>query len=1054
MRRMVRSASADRLLNAAASFLNAHRGADEVLVVANTRQAADDLVRLRCRHAAGIHRATPARLAAEIATPSLAERGLAPLNRLGSEALCARAAHRLRVERGFEYFEPVCSLPGFSRALARTLTELRLAQVQAEDLRTAGPAGRDLSALQELYEQFLTQGRLADLPVILTLAVEAVDAGHRLACIPLLLLDVAVRSQLEAQFLQALCRKAPAVLALLLVSDQQTAARLAEELEFETEVADEPGQTSLEQLRSRLFTLSAAPQPERDGSFDFFSAAGEGLECTEIARRIHHLAERGITFDQVAVLLRSPERYQPLVEEAFYRAGIPYYFTHGSIRPDPGGRAFLALLACALEGFTATRFAEYLSLGEIPSQKEPRGEPATEVWIGAEDELFPEVEIGQEPDEPAPTPPAPSAWEKILVDAAVVGGRDRWERRLRGYEEELRLRLAALEEDDEAERGHLQRQIELVRSFQELALPIIDRLAALPPKAYWSEWLEYFQELAQLTLRRPGSVLLALNELWAMGEVGPVTLEEAALALSHRLRFLRRPPPRHRYGHVWVGAIEEARGLSFEAVFLPGLAEGNFPQKTFEDPLLLDHLRKDLPGGLALRDDRVEQERLRLHIAAAAARRYLVVSYPRIDVWQNRPRVPSFYAMEAVRASEGRLPDLKAFEGRAAAGARTRLGWPAPERPEEAVDELEFDLASLQQAWARPQQEARGAARYLLTVNAHLARSLRTRHQRWHRRWSAADGLISEDEQTRALLDGFRLARRAWSATALQHFAACPYRFVLHGIFQFRPREDPVALEEMDPLTRGALFHTVQFELFRRAEGDPDRMHALADQVLDEVAADFAERLAPAIPRVWSGEVEDLRADLKGWLRRALQDGSDWEAVHCEFGFGLAADDSRDPGSIVQAATILSGIQLRGSIDWVERHCVTGKLRITDHKTGKAPQKAPRHIGGGAYLQPLLYALAAENLLGKPVQESRLYYCTQRGGFESILIPVNEEAQQTLQLALDAIDQSIARTFLPAAPAAGQCVICDYKLVCGPREQERTARKETFYPLEDLRRLP
>ena len=59
-----------------------------------------------------------------------------------------------------------------------------------------------------------------------------------------------------------------------------------------------------------------------------------------------------------------------------------------------------------------------------------------------------------------------------------------------------------------------------------------------------------------------------------------------------------------------------------------------------------------------------------------------------------------------------------------------------------------------------------------------------------------------------------RLTARSYSPSSLQHFAACPYRFLLHAIHQLRPREAPVALEQMDPLTRGALFHAVQRDLF------------------------------------------------------------------------------------------------------------------------------------------------------------------------------------------------------------------------------------------------
>ena len=44
------------------------------------------------------------------------------------------------------------------------------------------------------------------------------------------------------------------------------------------------------------------------------------------------------------------------------------------------------------------------------------------------------------------------------------------------------------------------------------------------------------------------------------------------------------------------------------------------------------------------------KERLLLRIAAAAATKTLTVSYPRVNVEQARPRVPSFYALEVLRA--------------------------------------------------------------------------------------------------------------------------------------------------------------------------------------------------------------------------------------------------------------------------------------------------------------------------------------------------------------------------------------------------------------------
>jgi hypothetical protein len=172
---------------------------------------------------------------------------------------------------------------------------------------------------------------------------------------------------------------------------------------------------------------------------------------------------------------------------------------------------------------------------------------------------------------------------------------------------------------------------------------------------------------------------------------------------------LRREPPARRHGRVCVGTPEEARGCTFTAVFVPGLAEGLFPRRALEDPLLLDQAREQIPARLPLRADKVVRERLLLHVSAAAAEQHFIISYPRMDSEQARPRVPSFYALEVLRAAEGRLPELKDFEARAAKGASTRLGWPAPRSPADAIDDTEFDLAMLDSLTRGHGSNARGA---------------------------------------------------------------------------------------------------------------------------------------------------------------------------------------------------------------------------------------------------------------------------------------------------------------------------------------------------------
>jgi ATP-dependent helicase/nuclease subunit B len=1075
----VRSASYAVLIDAAGKFLESLKGTHEVLILAHSRGAADDFVRSRCQTGFfGVHRMTLSGLAVDLSEGPLARAGLSPLSGLSGEAMVARIVHKLKYG-SIPYFRPVADTPGLARAVAASLAELRLQGVRPQSVAATGPPGADLARMAGSFEEELANSEAADFPLLLQHAIAAAREGeHRLLRLPVVLLDVDVEPALKQQLLRAVLAHAPAVFAGCLAGDGKN-IRIMEEILGVPAVTSAANGSTLDHIREALFS-EAAPSSEPDSSLDYFSAAGEALESVEIARRIRKLADKGVAFDRMAILLRSPERYQPLVEEALRRAVIPAYFSRGVARPDPAGRAFMALLACAGEGCSATRFAEYLSLGQVPLLDRP---PDTNGWTlpPPEDEMLQRLyeRAGAAPppdDEPEETGgedaaviggtlQSPAAWEHLLVDAAVIGGRERWSRRLRGLEMEFRLRLADLGQKEEGRRENLLREIARLKNLERFALPLIDLLAAFPQQAAWGEWLDRLRSLAAAALRRPESVFSVLGELQAMAEVGPVGLDEVAGVLSERLRFLRREPPPRRYGCVLVAGIEEVRGRAFDAVFLPGLCEGLFPARSLEDPILLDVYRRNLDARLRVQDDRVAAERRRLHIACAAARSWLVFSYPRMDVVQSRPRVPSFYALELVRAAHGRLPGLSTFEEKARKGAPSRLDWPAPSDPLEAIDDAEFDLAALAGIFKGDPEQAKAAGRYLMAANQHLVRSLRAYGRRARPAWSRADGIFEPDGATRAVLANHRLAARSYSPSSLQHFAACPYRFLLHAIYQLRPREEKIALEQMDPLTRGALFHETQFQLFRELQSakllpisprNSARVLEIADRVLESVAAASAEKLAPAIMRVWRSEIEDLRTDLRGWITEVAAADDGWLPAYFEFTFGMEADESRDLRSTRSEAVLENGARLRGAIDLIERHPERGTLRITDHKTGKPPQQMPKYIGGGTLLQPLAYGLAAETLLGASVEVSRLSYCTQRGGYEEIPFQVTPQTRMWFAHAVQIIDGEIERGFLPAAPQRGACELCDYRPVCGPDEERRTVRKkpDQLSALQDLRNIP
>src|SRR5439155_285660 len=211
----------------------------------------------------------------------------------------------------------------------------------------------------------------------------------------------------------------------------------------------------------------------------------------------------------------------------------------------------------------------------------------------------------------------------------------------------------------------------------------------------------------------------------------------------------------------------------------------------------------------------------------------------------------------------------------------------------------------------------------------------------------------------REALARHELGARSFSPTGLQHFALCPYRFLLQAIHRLEPREEPVAIEILDPLTRGALFHDVQFEVLSelRAAGllpyrpaDLERTLATLDVVLERVAARYAEDLSPAIPRVWQDGIETIRCDLREWLRRAASAGDGFQ----ERVVPLDAESRASAGTVADivgralADGFLPAAPVAGACRWCDYRPVCGP-----HEEARVARKPPERLAELARLRAL-----------------------------------------------------------------------------------------------------
>jgi ATP-dependent helicase/nuclease subunit B len=933
-----------------------------------------------------------------------------------------------------------------------------------------------------------------DYATLLHTATAALNANRQLlADKTVVLLDVAITSEAEQAFAKAVIDASASAIATVPSGDVQTLEALGLDAPVASAFTSAHGDelrrgkpAALARLQRYLFSPESPPKGETDDSVTLFSAPGEGREAVEIARRVLHEAARGVPFDQMAVLLRAPQTYLGVLEHALERAGIPAWFHRGTRRPDPAGRALLALLACADEDLSARRFAEYVSLGQVPLNEaadadlwSPPAEELVEAMLPPEDraeDMQPEEEAaaattrGETARDIAGTLRAPWRWEDLIVEAAVIGRLDRWQRRLKGLEHEYDRRIReASSEDPEASRVRaLVRDREQLRALRSFAEPVLAAMSDWPETQRWGDWLRALESLAPRVIAKPERVLRVLRELAPLSGVGPVRLREVRDVLTPRLSTLTHEPARRRHGRVFVGTPAAARGRTFRIVFIPGLAERMFPQKIREDSLLPDARRTATAARLATQSDRADAERLQLLLAVGAAAERLYVSFPRVELNESRPRVPSFYVLDVLRAIEGRIPPALSIGQRAMEAGGARLAWPAPLDSSTAIDDFEHDLSVLGNLLESNGESVKGRARYLYELSPELSRSLTYRWLRWHRRqWEPADGIVRSTDLTRPALAAQRLGARPYSLTALQRYAVCPYQFLMAAIYRLAPLEAPAPLQKMDPLTRGDLFHQMQAGALRRLQTDgllpvsPENLLA-AQQRLTAAIRDVQEReydrLSPAIDRVWLDEIAAMAHDLQVWLEKLSEEGVEWTPERFEFAFGLTDMAGRDEHSTAEPALIDGRFKLRGSIDMIERHRKMRVLRVTDHKTGKnRTQRGQTIVDGGRVLQPVIYGLALKALFPEEtVYSGRLFFCTSTGGFTPYEIPLLGEAPKRGLEVLEIIDRAVENGALAARPAADVCQWCDFQIVCGREEQRRTRRKDPklFAELDALRDLP
>jgi RecB family exonuclease len=718
-------------------------------------------------------------------------------------------------------------------------------------------------------------------------------------------------------------------------------------------------------------------QVRRPTASAIISVSDPDEEVRATVRQVTDWARDAVRLGRIALLYGTPEPYARLLHEQLEAAAVPH---NGAPVRAIGdmlyGRTVRSLLALPDRGFRRSDVLAVVTGAPIRSAG------------------------GLAPGR---------SWDRISRAAGVVGGGD-WTARLAVFAADQRVR-ADEADNDERDRlaEHLRRDADRAEHLAEFVSELRSDLASLASAGSWAATVDATRGVVSRYLGGERN-----RWRWPEEEQQAADRVEEALDRLAGLDALGGPPPSldvfrrtldgeldgslRRVGHlgdgVLVGPVSMAVGLDLARVAILGLAEGAFPPRRLEDSLLPDDERRAAGGELALRADRVYDDRRQL-LAAMAAADEATLCFPRGDLRRQGDR----------SASRWLLVDAARLSGRDALFTEDLARLDAPwlrHVPSYAAGLAGLSFPATDQEW-RLAAMLRDPAPVLgadpvLRRGAELARGRRSHD------FTRFDGNLA------GLVLPDLTASGVTSPTRLESWAKCPHAYLMQYVLGVEAVDEPERRLEIDPLDKGSLIHEIlerfineQIAAGRRGPWsgpEQDRLMAIAE----EVFTSYRERGVTGRAIFWRRDRARILADLATFAGR-----DDGRPLATELGFDAVVYPLPDGRTV----------QFRGSIDRVDD---TGpsSARVTDYKTGGTRDytglSAEDPHQRGTHLQLAIYGTAAQQRLGVTAVETGYWFVTERGKFERIGYPLSPAVQAEVGRALGEIVDGIKSGLFPRRP--------------------------------------
>ncbi|MEW5807665.1 MAG: PD-(D/E)XK nuclease family protein [Acidobacteriota bacterium] len=956
----------------------------------------------------------------------------------------------MRKGRKLEYFSEIAAYDGFRDAILATIEDLKEAGINHDDFKKiAGKIGKDggivrkklseLSTIYSLYSKVLEEKTVWDRA---DLIVEAIAASKYLGA-PVkrcfgnasqqdaffLLYGFYDFNFIQMRFLEECIRGVPCI--AFFPHGESPAHHFSRKT-----------LSWFQKMGFRFQELHSSAghenQGRKDDSFQIVSAPGENREIREVLRRIMSLIADGVRFDEIGILLRNREDYASLLGEIFDENEIPYFFSMSCpLSRTRTGKSLLLFLELPGKDYYRRDVMHFLTFADLD-------------FSGIFDDSF---------------TPSVSEWEAISMKAGIVHGREEWVERLKYFIDGMK-KIPSVDEDGEVPRPDDARggNAEYFLIFLERFFSAID---SIPVRGKWSEisghLLSSFRQLVKHdeNLELIEAAVRELNLLETFQETTTISQYQRFLSKKLESSFIRKG--KFQSGALTISDLATARGITFRIVLVPGLVEKKFPAFIRQDPILLDKERSEINNllpekRLSLKMERLEEEKLLFDLLISSASEKLVLFYPRMDPDTASERVPSFFLLKAAEAITGRKVDYESIE-RLPFFMRCPLSQLFPDREEDLINELECHLRLMTDAMDGKKNDD---VYFLSRVSPSFRNVLMAERARWGiETFTSYDGVLSGDEARSILASKYRIFNNTVSASSLEMYAACPFRYFCNKILNLELLAEPEEITTISPLDRGSLIHGILFELFgalKREGMIPLKSESLpvVSRLLHEISRDHFEEMekrgVTGFEMMWRMEKEKILEDLRTVIRMEIEEQEDHLPSHFEVRFGMPGSDEREdpismhdpvPFEIDEGRKVL----FKGRIDRIDLSKDGRRGKVIDYKSGGVYHKSNKFMKGQA-LQLPIYILAAEEIMrriGKATEvlKAEYFYVTRKGEFERKLFDKGEwsEKMDSLKFIIQAIAESIEKGIFFQTYDGNACRLCDFTLLCGTAREIRFNRK-------------